>query len=161
YNPNAPGSGTDKGLRDRLRNRAISDPYEPGSTFKAILAAAALQEGVTNPNEMFDCENGSYPFGSAVIHDAHPHGLLSFAQVIQYSSNIGAAKVGDRLGKDRLYRYIRAFGFGSRTGIELPDETRGLLRPATSWARIDVATHSFGQGVSVTPLQMATAFAAL
>jgi cell division protein FtsI (penicillin-binding protein 3) len=161
YNPNTPGSGTDRGLRDRFRNRAVSDPYEPGSTFKAVLAAAAFHEGVTRPNEMFDCENGSYPFGTAVVHDAHPHGLLSFAQVMQYSSNIGAAKVGDRLGKDRLYQYIRAFGFGTRTGIELPDETRGLLRPVASWARIDIATHSYGQGLSVTPLQIASAFGAL
>lgn len=161
YNPNAPGTGTDKGFHDRLRNRAVTDPYEPGSTFKALLAAAALNEGVTNPSEMFDCENGAYQFGTAVIHDSHPHGLLSFAQVIQYSSNIGAAKVGDRLGKDRLYHYIRAFGFGARTGLELPDETRGLLRAPGGWARIDIATHSFGQGMSVTPVQMAAAFGAL
>ena len=161
YNPNNPGSGTDRGARDRFRNRAVTDPYEPGSTFKAMLAAAAFQEGVTRPNEMLDCENGSYSFGTAVVHDSHSHGMLSFAQVIQYSSNIGAAKIGDRLGKDRLYQYIRAFGFGARTGIELPDETRGLLRPVGSWARIDIATHSFGQGISVTPLQMAAAFGAL
>ena len=161
YNPNNPGSGTDQGKSDRFRNRAISDPYEPGSTFKAMLAAAAFQENATRPSEMFDCENGSYRFGDAVVHDSHPHGMLSFAQVIQYSSNIGAAKVGDRLGKDRLYKYIRAFGFGARTGIELPDETRGLLRPVSTWARIDVATHSYGQGMSVTPLQMASAFGAL
>lgn len=161
YNPNNPGSGTDRLHRDRFRNRAVTDPYEPGSTFKALLAAAAFEENVTRPNEMFDCENGSYQFGTAVIHDSHRHGMLSFAQVIQYSSNIGAAKVGDRLGKERLFKYIRAFGFGARTGIELPDETRGLLRPVNSWARIDIATHSYGQGLSVTPLQMAVAFGAL
>jgi len=161
FDPNQPGRRRDHGWHDRARNRAITDPYEPGSTFKAILAAAAIEERVVGPTDMFFCENGRYRIGKWRIHDAHRHGWLSFAQVIQYSSNIGATKVADRLGAARYYRYVRAFGFGTRTGIELPGETRGIVRPVERWARIDLATLSFGQGVSVTPLQMAAAFGAI
>lgn len=161
FNPNQPGAMYDRGWRDRVRNRAITDPYEPGSTFKVILAAAAIEERVVGPSEMFNCENGRYRIGRWTVHDAHRHGWLSFAEVMQYSSNIGVTKVGERLGRERYAGYLRAFGFGARTGIELPGETPGILRPAESWARIDLATHSFGQGVSVTPLQMAVAFGAI
>ncbi len=161
FNPNEPEDPHDPAWRERLRNRAITDPYEPGSTFKAILAAAALEEHVVTPDEMFFCENGRFRVGRWTIHDSHPHGWLTFAQVIQYSSNIGASKVGERLGRDRYAAYLHAFGFGARTGIELPGESPGILRPADTWARIDLATHSFGQGVSVTPVQMAAAFAAI
>jgi cell division protein FtsI (penicillin-binding protein 3) len=161
FDPNVPGAVNDRKWRDRVRNRAITDPYEPGSTFKAILAAAAIEESVVRPTDTFFCENGHYQIGKWQIHDSHPHGWLTFAEVIQYSSNIGATKVADRLGADRYYRYLRAFGFGARTGIELPGETPGIMRPVESWARIDLATHSFGQGVSVTPVQMAVAFAAI
>ena len=142
-------------------DQAVGFSYEPGSTFKAILAAAAIEERVVRPTDMFFCENGRYRIGRWTIHDSHPHAWLSFAEVIQYSSNIGATKVGDRLGADRYARYLHAFGFGARTGIELPGESPGILRPVESWARIDLATHSFGQGVSVTALQMAVAFGAI
>lgn len=161
FNPNQPGAVSDRGWRDRVRNRAITDPYEPGSTFKAMLAAAAIEERLVGPSEMFNCENGRYKIGRWTVHDAHRHGWLSFAEVIQYSSNIGATKVGERLGRERYSAYLHAFGFGARTGIELPGETPGILRPVQSWARIDLATHSFGQGVSVTPLQMTVAFGAI
>lgn len=161
FNPNQPDQATDRSWRYRIRNRAITDPYEPGSTFKAILAAVAIEEKVVRPNEMFFCENGRYRIGKWTIHDAHRHGWLTFAEVVQYSSNIGVSKVADRLGRDRYYRYLQTFGFGQRTGIELPGETPGILRPVATWARIDLATHSFGQGVSVTPLQMAVAFGAI
>jgi len=161
YNPNEPGDAADRRWRDRVRNRAITDPYEPGSTFKAVLAAAAIEEHLVTPGELFFCEHGRFQAGGRTIHDAHPYGWLSFAEVIQFSSNIGATKVGERLGRDRYHRYLRAFGFGNRTGIELPGETPGIMRPVESWSRIDLATLSFGQGVSVTPLQMATAFAAI
>jgi cell division protein FtsI (penicillin-binding protein 3) len=161
YNPNQPGTMSDRAWRDRIRDRAITDPYEPGSTFKAILAAAAIEERVVSPTDMIFCENGRYAIGKWTIHDSHPHGWLSFAEVIQYSSNIGATKVGERLGRERYARYLQAFGFGARTGIELPGETPGIMRPVDAWARIDLATHSFGQGVSVTTLQMAAAFAAI
>src|SRR4029077_6846529 len=161
FDPNEPGALHDRRWRDRVRNRAITDPYEPGSTFKAILAAAAVEEHVVRPSDMFFCENGRYRIGRWTVHDAHRHGWLSFAEVIQYSSNIGASKVGDRLGAQRYYRYLRAFGFGARTGVELPGESPGIMRPVESWARIDLATHSFGQGVSVTPAQMVAAFGAI
>ena len=161
YDPNEPGPPTDKRWRDRVRNRALTDPYEPGSTFKAILAAAAIEERMVSPAEMFFCENGRFSIGKWTIHDSHPHGWLSFAEVIQYSSNIGASKVAERLGRERYFRYLQAFGFGARTGIELPGETPGIMRPVESWARIDLAVHSFGQGVSVTPLQMVAAFGAI
>ena len=165
YNPNEAenpeAAATDPHWHARVRDRAIADFYEPGSTFKAILAAAAIEEKVVTPSEMFNCENGRYQVGRWTVHDSHPHGWLSFAEVIQYSSNIGAAKVGERLGRERYYKYLRSFGFGDKTGIELQGETPGLLHPAETWARIDLATHSFGQGVSVTPIQMAVAFAAI
>ena len=161
YNPNEPGDAADRRWRDRVRNRAITDPYEPGSTFKAVLAAAAIEERLVTPGELFFCEHGRFQAGGRTIHDSHPYGWLSFAEVIQFSSNIGASKVGERLGRDRYHRYLRAFGFGSRTGIELPGETPGIMRPVETWSRIDLATLSFGQGVSVTPLQMASAFATI
>ena len=161
YNPNEPGDWTDKRWRDRVRNRAITDPYEPGSTFKAILAAAAIEERVVTPGELFFCERGRFQTAGRAIHDTHPYGWLSFAEVIQYSSNIGATKVGERLGRERFHRYLRAFGFGDRTGIELPGETPGIVRPVQRWTHVDLATLSFGQGVSVTPVQMAAAFAAI
>jgi cell division protein FtsI (penicillin-binding protein 3) len=162
FDPNGPPAAiAHPRARDRVRNRAITDPYEPGSTFKAVLAAAAVAEGVVAPDELLFCENGRLRVGRWPIRDVHPHGWLSFAQVIQYSSNIGASKVAERLGAERYHRYLRAFGFGSRTGIELPGESPGILRPVERWARIDLATHSFGQGIAVTPLQMAVAFAAI
>jgi cell division protein FtsI (penicillin-binding protein 3) len=161
YDPNRPGAKKDRGWSDRVRNRAITDPFEPGSTFKAMLAAAALEERVVAPAERFFCENGRFQVGRWTINDAHPHGWLTFAEVIQYSSNIGASKVAERLGRERYYRYLRSFGFGSRTGVELPGESPGIVRPVESWARVDLAVHSFGQGVSVTALQLTAAFAAV
>jgi cell division protein FtsI (penicillin-binding protein 3) len=145
----------------RIRNRAVLEPYEPGSTFKAILAASALDQGVVTATEQIFCENGAFRVGRAVIHDAHPRGLISFAEVIQYSSNIGATKIAERVGRERYFEYLRAFGFGQRTGIDLPVESPGILRDVKTWRRVDIATHSFGQGVSTTPLQMATAFATI
>ncbi len=161
FNPNDRGDWGNPRHKDRVRNHAISDPYEPGSTFKAILAASALEEHVVTPTERFFCENGAYHVGKWTIHDSHPHGWLSFAEVIQFSSNIGASKVGDRLGRERYYTWLRRFGFGQRSGVELPDESPGILRDGKSWARIDLLTHSFGQGVSVTPVQMVAAYAAI
>jgi cell division protein FtsI (penicillin-binding protein 3) len=161
YDPNEPRAGRGAAWRSRIRNRAITDAYEPGSTFKAMLAAAAVAERVVSPDEMLYCEEGRYQLGGWPIRDAHPHGWLTFAEVIQFSSNIGAAKVAERLGQERFYEYLRTFGFGARTGIALPGETAGIMRPVEAWARIDLATHSFGQGISVTPLQMAVAFAAI
>jgi cell division protein FtsI (penicillin-binding protein 3) len=161
FNPNDRADWGNPRHKDRIRNRALSDPYEPGSTFKAILAASALEQGVIKPTDRVFCENGAWPLGKWTIHDAHPHGWLSFAEVVQFSSNIGAAKTGDRLGRERYHAWLRKFGFGQRSGVELPDESPGILRDRREWARIDLATHSFGQGISVTPLQMAAAYAAI
>ncbi len=161
FNPNDPQDRVGPAWKHRARNRILTDPYEPGSTYKGILAAAALDRGVVHPGDQLFCENGSYRYANKVIHDVHPHGWLTMAEAIQYSSNICATKIGDKLGKERYYEYLRAFGFGQRTGIELPGESPGLLRNVATWARIDLATHSFGQGVSVTPLQLVSAFGAI
>jgi cell division protein FtsI (penicillin-binding protein 3) len=161
FNPNDPGDRHGPEWKNRSRNRILTDPYEPGSTYKGILAAAALDRGVVHPGDMLFCENGNYRYANKVIHDVHGHGWLTMAEAIQYSSNICATKIADRLGKERYYQYLRDFGFGERSGVELPGEEPGILRNVSTWARIDLATHSFGQGVSVTPLQLANAFGAI
>ena len=143
------------------RNRAINDFYEPGSTFKAILAAAALENGVARPDEMIFCENGAMPVGKWVIHDHHRHGWLSMSEAIAVSSNIAAAKIGERLGREKFHAFLTELGFGKPTGLDLPAEVGGMLRPVAGWSRINLMTTSFGQGVAVTPLQMARAFAAI
>lgn len=144
-----------------LRNKNITDSFEPGSTFKVFLIAAALEEKVISPADGFNCEGGSYSIGGRTIHDTHKYGRLSVAEVLKYSSNIGAAKIGSRLGQERLYSYLRAFGFGSRSGIDLPGEVSGYMRDRSQWFAVDLATISFGQGVSVSALQLATAVSAV
>lgn len=146
---------------DTWRNRAVTDGFEPGSTFKAILAAAALEEGVIGKDDLVFCEFGKYSYAGKVIHDTHEYGWLPFDKVLQYSSNIGATKVAEKLKKERFHRYIQGFGFGQPTGIDLPGEVPGLVRPVDNWAPIDLATHSFGQGIATTPLQLAMAYAAI
>jgi len=146
---------------DGWRNRAMVDSYEPGSTFKGVLAAAALEAGVVKPSEKIFCENGSYPVGNRVVHDHDPYGWLTFSDVIKFSSNIGSARVGERLGAARFEAAIRAFGFGQVTGIDLPGEVGGIMRPRDKWARINLVTTSFGQGIAVTPLQLVRAYAAI
>ena len=143
------------------RNRAIADSFEPGSTFKTILAAAALEEGAVGKDDLFYCEMGKYAFGGKIIHDTHPNGWLPFYKILQVSSNIGFTKVAEKLKKDRYFRYIEKFGFGQVTGIDMPGEIPGLLRRPESWSTVDLATHAFGQGISVTPMQMVMAYAAV
>jgi cell division protein FtsI (penicillin-binding protein 3) len=143
------------------RNRAVTDSFEPGSTFKAIVAAAALEEGVIGKEDLIFCEFGKYAYAGRIIHDTKEHGWLPFYKVIQYSSNIGAAKVAERLKKDRFFKYMERFGFGQLTGIDVPGEVSGLLRGAETWAPIDLATHAFGQGIATTPIQLAMAYAAI
>lgn len=147
--------------RDRWRIRAITDTYEPGSVFKAVLAAAALEDGVVGREDLIFCEFGRYGYGGRTIHDFKEYGWLSFAKVLQLSSNIGVTKVADKLGKERYHQYIRRFGFGEKTGIDLPGEVAGTVRPPSRWRPIDLATASFGQGVAVTPLQMVMAISAV
>ncbi|HEX5647859.1 MAG TPA: penicillin-binding protein 2 [Nitrospira sp.] len=146
---------------DRWRNRALTDAYEPGSTMKAILAAAAIEERVMKPDTLVFGEQGSMAIASTVIHDHEKLGWLTFAQVIQKSSNIGAAKAGMALGDQRLHQYLQAFGFGARTEIDLPGEAAGLLKNPKAWGRRTVASVSMGQEVGVTPMQMVTAIAAI
>ena len=115
------------------RNRNITDAYEPGSIFKLFLVAAALEEKTVSPSDIVYCENGSYQVADRVFHDTKKHGWLSVPQIIKYSSNIGSAKIGERLGKEQLYRYSKAFGFGSLTDVDLPGETRGALKKFKTW----------------------------
>jgi cell division protein FtsI (penicillin-binding protein 3) len=138
-----------------LTNRAVSYVYEPGSAFKVVTISAALEEKVTNPNEIFDCQMGSIVFNGMRIRDAEPHGLLPVSGVLAHSSNVGAIKIALRLGEDRYYRYIRAFGFGQPTGIELPGETRGITKPPSRWSKVSIAAISIGQEIGVSPIQVA------
>ncbi|NGZ02589.1 MAG: penicillin-binding protein [Nitrospira sp. WS238] len=158
FDPNAL-SALKKG--DRLQNTAITDAYEPGSTMKAMIAAAAIEEGVMQPTTMLFGEHGRMSIANTVIHDHEKLGWVSFAQAIQKSSNIGAAKTGMVLGEQRLYRYLQAFGFGRRTEIDLPGEGVGVMSSPKDWSRRSVASISMGQEIGVTPIQMVSAVAAL
>ncbi|HTR26268.1 MAG TPA: penicillin-binding protein [Terriglobales bacterium] len=140
---------------ESLKNHAVSDVYEPGSTFKVVTVSAGLEEKVTRPDEMFDCQMGSIVINGTRIHDSKPHGVLSVADIIAESSDVGAIKVAMRLGNDRFYKYIRAFGFGQQTGIELPGETRGLAKPVDRWSKISFASISMGQEVGISAVQLA------
>lgn len=157
FNPNA----FRRYSHDVLRNRAVADSFEPGSTMKTFLIASALERRVIGPNDSFNCENGSYSIGGRVIHDTHRYGTLKVSEILKYSSNIGAAKIGSRLGPERLYESLKNFGFGQRTDIDLPGEVAGYLRDRSTWYGIDLATISFGQGVSVSAVQLATAISAI
>ncbi len=128
---------------------------------KVFLMASALNEKVVTPNQLIHCENGSYRVGGRTIHDHHPHGILTAEEVLKVSSNIGSAKIGKMLERKRLHSYLRDFGFGQKSGIDLPGEENGILRDPSRWFEIDLATISFGQGVSITPLQLAAATAAI
>jgi len=150
FNPNL-----SKEIRpERLKNHAVSDVYEPGSTFKLVTIAGALEEKVTRPDEVFDCQMGSILFNGMRIHDSRPHGLLTVSDVLAESSDVGSIKIGMRLGDDRFYKYIRGFGFGQQTGIELPGETRGLTKPVSRWSKVSIAAISMGQEIGITPLQL-------
>jgi cell division protein FtsI/penicillin-binding protein 2 len=142
------------------RNKAITDPFEPGSTFKPFVAAAALAEGVVKLGEVFDCESGSWQDGARLLHDHHPYGALTFEQVVIKSSNIGMAKFGKRLGNERMYKAVRAFGFGEKTGIGLDGEDPGLVRPFHRWNSFTTTSVPMGQEVGVTALQLARSFCA-
>jgi cell division protein FtsI (penicillin-binding protein 3) len=141
-----------------LKNKAISFLYDPGSTFKIVLAASALENRACGRQETFDCHNGVYAVRDRQIIDVHPFARLSFDDIIVQSSNIGAAQVGMRLGGDRYFQTIGRFGFGRRTGIRLPAEENGILNPPHKWSGVSLAFLSFGYEIAVTPLQMAAAF---
>ena len=140
------------------RNRAITDIYEPGSVFKIVTTTAALAEGKVTLADRFDCEHGEWrPRKSRVIHDVHPYGMLSFPEVLQKSSNIGTVKIALRLGEPGLYQYVKQFGFGSPTGIDLPGEVSGIVHPLNKWSKISIYAIPYGQEVAATALQMVTA----
>lgn len=146
---------------DRWRNKALTDAYEPGSTMKVIVGAAALEEKVMTPGSLVFCENGRMTVANTIIHDHEKSGWMTFAQVIQRSSNIGAAKAAMALGEHRFYRYLQAFGFGERTDIDLPGEATGLLKNPRSWGRRSLASIAMGQEIGVTPLQLIVAVSAV
>lgn len=158
FNPN---TFMDVSSRDVWRNRAVTDPFEPGSTFKAILAAAALEERVVRPDDLIFGEQGAITIARTTIHDWKPYGWLTFAEVLQNSSNVGAIKVGLALGAPRYYRYMTGFGFGALTGAGIPGESRGVLREPDRWSALSLPTLAIGQEISVTALQMVAAFGAI
>jgi cell division protein FtsI (penicillin-binding protein 3) len=157
FNPNA---AVDAPAETRM-NRAISAIYEPGSTFKLVTLAAAFDQSLIRADEEFDCENGAVTVAGHLIHDHKKYGVLTVANILANSSDVGAIKVALRLGSPKFYDYIRAFGFGSPTGIDLPGESRGLLMRLEHWGSYSIASVSMGQEVGVTPLQMITAVSAV
>ncbi len=146
---------------DRWRNRVVTDAYEPGSTMKIFLAAAALEERAMKPTSMIYAENGQLTVAGTVIHDHDKSTWITFAQAIQRSSNVAAAKTAMVLGEERLFRYLRAFGFGERTEIDLPGEVAGLVKEPREWGRRTLASIAMGQEIGVTALQLATAVSAV
>jgi cell division protein FtsI (penicillin-binding protein 3) len=157
FNPNAAKDSS----ADSRMDRAVSALYEPGSVFKIVTLSAAIDQGITNPNETIDCQNGAIYIAGHRIRDHKPYGLLTVAQVLANSSDVGAIKIGLRLGAPKFYEYIRAFGFGQPTGVDLPGETRGMLRRVENWTPVSVGSISMGQEVGVTPMQLVTAMSVM
>src|SRR5213083_2818857 len=146
---------------EEMKNRAIIDMMEPGSTFKIVAAAAALNERKLRPDSTVFCENGLWNFGGAALHDHRAFSYLSVRDILIRSSNIGAAKLALNVGEQKFYEYIRRFGFGERTGVELPGEINGLIRPPQSWSKISITRIPMGHEIGVTPLQMIVAMATI
>jgi cell division protein FtsI/penicillin-binding protein 2 len=139
---------------DARRNRCISDVAEPGSTFKIVVCSGALNEGLVTLTDPFNCENGAFIYAGRVLHDAHPYGVLSVEEIVFHSSNIGAAKVGLKMGPARVYDYIRRYGFGRKTEIALPGEVSGIAHPLSRWNSLSITRIPMGHEIAVTPLQM-------
>lgn len=144
-----------------MRNRAITDIYEPGSTYKIIVGTAAIEESLYSLDSRFDCSRGAIEVGGKVVHDAHRHGVLTFKEVIQKSSNVGSIMIGLKLGKEKVYEYSKRFGFGDQTGIDLPGEVSGWIRKPDRWSKTSIGAIPIGQEVAVTPLQILRAYAAI
>ncbi|HEY2459750.1 MAG TPA: penicillin-binding protein [Candidatus Acidoferrum sp.] len=157
FNPNAASTASQESRKDR----AVETLYEPGSTFKLITLAAAFDQNATNPDEIFDCENGAITIAGRRIHDHKPFGLLKVSEILAKSSDVGAIKVALRVGAPKFYDYIHAFGFGSLTGVDLPGETKGIARPVERWTPVSIGSISMGQEVGVTPIQLLTAVSAI
>jgi cell division protein FtsI (penicillin-binding protein 3) len=143
------------------RNRAVTDIYEPGSIFKAFTASAALETGVFDLKQTLNCENGSMQVGKFTIHDHHGYGNLNLSDIIKYSSNICSYKLAQKVGKKRYYDLIRAFGFGHKTDVGVPGEVSGLMASYVNLGTLQLGTMAFGQGISTTPIQIASAYAAI
>jgi len=157
FNPN---TATDAPAETRM-NRAVSAIYEPGSTFKLITLAAALDQGITRPEEVFNCENGAVYIAGHRIRDHKPFGLLTVSDILAQSSDVGAIKIALRLGAPKFYDYIRAFGFGQLTGVDIPGESKGMLQHLESWTPISIGSISMGQEIGVTPIQLVSAVSAI
>ena len=157
FNPN----NYNKYNRQLWRNRAVTDSFEPGSTMKIFTAASALQTEKCIPDTIFFCENGTYKIGRRTVHDTHEHGWLSLQQIIKHSSNIGAVKIIETIGRENLYNTLRNFGFGKKTEIDSPGETSGQLAYFKKWRKIDSGTIAFGQGIAVSAVQLLTAVSAI
>jgi cell division protein FtsI (penicillin-binding protein 3) len=157
FDPNNPGAAP----ADARRNRIISDVMEPGSTFKIVVVSGALNDGTVTLNDPYDCEHGRFVFAGRELHDHEAYGTLSVKTIITKSSNIGAAKIGIKMGPNRLYDYITRFGFGERTGLPLPGEVRGIVHPVKSWNKVSVAQLPMGHYIAVTRLQMIMAMCAI
>ena len=158
YDPNDIGDEFEEGKR----NRAVVDYYEPGSIFKIVLATAALDQGVVTETDKIYCEQGEYRFTrSRILHDVHPYGDLEFKDVMAKSSNIGVVKVAEMLGPEKMYEYIKRFGFGDFTGIDLPGEVGGVIRKPSQWSGYSISSVPIGQEITATAIQMATALSAV
>jgi cell division protein FtsI (penicillin-binding protein 3) len=157
YDPNQARSAS----HAARRNRAVVDYFEPGSIFKVILAAGALEEGVVRPTDQFHGENGAIAVGGVTIRDHEKYGWLSVREILAHSSNVGSIKIGQKLGKSLYYHYMSSFGFGTLTGMDLPGETPGLIRRPKGWSALSLSVLSLGQEISVTPVQFAAAFGAV
>ena len=157
FNPNRPGDAA----VETTKNRAIIEMVEPGSTFKIVVIAAALEQKVVTSKSIYHCENGNFPYAGKVLRDVHGYGDLSVHDILVKSSNIGCAKIAMHLGADTFHEYIRRFGFGERTGIGLPGEIPGLVRPRHSWTPLSITRVPMGHEVAVTPLQIVMSMAAI
>ncbi len=157
FNSNNPGGSP----ADARRNRCISDMAEPGSTFKIVVCSGALNEGIVSLANRFDCDNGAFLYAGRILHDAHPYGVLSVEEILFHSSNIGAAKVGLRMGASRLASYVSAYGFGRKTGIGLPGEVSGIAHPLNRWNRLSITRIPMGHEIAATPIQMMMAMNAI
>jgi cell division protein FtsI/penicillin-binding protein 2 len=157
YDPNNPGAFPPDARRDRV----ISDVHEPGSTFKIVVVSGALNDKTVRLSDQFDCEHGHFAFAGHVLHDHESYGVLSVEDIIEHSSNIGAAKIGIKMGEPRLSEYINDYGFGDRTGIPLLGEVPGIVHPVKDWSKVSIAQIPMGHGVAVTPLQMTMAMCAI
>ncbi|MEI8311237.1 MAG: penicillin-binding protein 2, partial [Verrucomicrobiota bacterium] len=157
FDPNRPGDGKD----DQKKNRAIIDVVEPGSTFKIVVASGALNEGKVNEKTSIYCENGAFAYGGKILRDHHGYGAMGVHDILVKSSNIGSAKMGLMMGPTKFYEYVKRFGFGDRTGIELPGEIPGILSPPHRWDKLTITRMPMGQSIAVTPLQMTMGMAVI